>query len=352
MKQIQTLIITIALSLAISACSPAEGTETVIATSQSDVGPQNSNTIEPPIQTAQTATIATLIPSQEIVERTPTAVSTPALPASTEQEFLFREVLFSGGPDCTLPCWQEIVPGESTEREADEALLSFLGVDLSEADQYDLGILPSTSETVSQQYYSKSYAWYTGTEPADAAFYTRLGVDRSTGLVALLRFKWAVGDSSQYYINLSPQDVIEELGAPAYMGTHLVTTGRSDYGEFALLLAYSQGVVIQFFYEGVTFTVEPTENSAVQATQVELCLSTDETDPESNIDYIVGDVFLMQPFSEDLTGLSPIQASVITDLIEFYDYEPLTDVFGISLQLIEEQIKSGNDVCLSTVINE
>jgi hypothetical protein len=46
-----------------------------------------------------------------------------------------------------------------------------------------------------------------------------------------------------------------------------------------------------------------------------------------------------------------VQASVITDLVDFYHYEPVEKVFGVSVQAIAAQAAAGDDVCLSTIIH-
>jgi hypothetical protein len=343
--------------MAVSGCSgspninDSERAIDTVSESPTSVDLEITQTLEVPPQSSIEQT-APSISEQPPTAAAPTSLPTPTLPASTEQEFSLGELLFSDTADCVLPCWNGIMPGQSTEKEVEAAILSVFEVDLSEEPQYDFEILPSTSEDLAQQYYSKSHAWYTGQSNSDSAFYLDVSFDKSNQVLELVQMKWSIGDSSRFKVSLSPLDVIRELGTPLYMAVHLQTSARTDYGCYSLLLVYPQGIVFQFFFIAVTFTTTPTDNPAIQDTHVEFCLSINETEPETNVGYIVGDVFLMQPFSADLTDLTPVQASVITDLIEFYEYEPLDAVFGVTLEAIAVQIAGGDDVCLSTTFND
>ena len=178
-----------------------------------------------------------------------------------------------------------------------------------------------------------------------------MSFDQVNGLFELLQFEWSTEDSSLYRVHLSPLDVIKQLGVPSYFGAHVETYGSADFGGVWFLLVYQSGVVFSFFYDSMTLATTPTDNPAIQNSQVEICLDAEETKPQSNIGAIIGQFFLMSPLPNDLKAASPIQSSVVNDLIELQGYVPVQDVFGMSPADITAKATQNEPLCLDTTIS-
>lgn len=279
---------------------------------------------------------------------------TPTLSSLVGSSFALRSLVFEGEIGCTLPCWHSVVPGESTEAEVNSVIQSTFGIDLSEVQPYGFQITPATKTDLTTTYFMKSYAWHIpnakGESPPDGDFYLTTGLSESNRVLEILQMKWLTASSSRFKIELSMLGVIRELGSPSHILVRPETYGSADFGGIGFLLLYPQGTVFQFTYNDMIFKTTPANDSAIRNTHIDICLDVTETVPQTNIGYIMGDVFLVQPFSVDLSDLTPIQASVITDLIEVNKYEPVEQVFGMSTESITAQAAAGQDVCLSTII--
>jgi hypothetical protein len=74
--------------------------------------------------------------------------------------------------------------------------------------------------------------------------------------------------------------------------------------------------------------------------------------PEGRVDVLVGSIYLMPPLPDDLEDMTPLQASVIADLIESYHYLPVEDVFDTSLGEIARRAATEDDVCLTASVDD
>ena len=111
------------------------------------------------------------------------------------------------------------------------------------------------------------------------------------------------------------------------------------------------GAAIEFFFEGMTFDVTYADDSKLESITAEICLGTEETKPASNVEILSGAFYLMPPLPDDLRDMTPLQASVIADLIAFYGFLPVEEVFGTPLAEIVSQAILEDDVCLTVDVD-
>lgn len=262
----------------------------------------------------------------------PTPLSTP----SFESSGLADNLLFgSRSPDCDLPCWQGLTPGESTSSDIEIFFNTTLG-------------------------FNGAYDLMSNTEPSDNVpglmIAVRPWIFRQDGANAwLLSISTWINDDTQllegvtfsitdtrFRPYLVPQQVLRELGMPSHMMAGFQSTESATISVLDLLIVYEQGVT--FYYPDILIRRVPTTQANIYSG--EFCLDQLVNELNSSIDLFNADVYLTKPFSTGLDQLSPFQEYSVGSLIEFFNLQPFEEVFGVSLEEVTQMAIDQDNACV------
>lgn len=300
-----------------------------------------SPSLLPTVTPSPTVATATQTPSPtatRIPSSTP-ILPTPVLPKSDETNIYLADLLFSQAySNCQLPCWQGLIIGQSTPEQARRLFndsFAFNGIS-------DLSFNTRDTEFLGVEglkgYYPLGYEWVT--EGDIISIGTLFEVDKE--VLAGIVFKWITGDYGRPAVRITPQQVIEEIGLPDHFLVATDGTARADIGNARIQLIYHQGIVVNFdHFIPIEVVFDPANPGYFQSRTEELCL-----DNQDEIEWVIGSILLTESFDPDLADLSSLQRRFTTNVINFRQLKPLSDVFDISPEGLTELVHTQDNVCL------
>ncbi len=209
----------------------------------------------------------TLTPSPTL---TPTSTVTPDItrPPSSFPDFfslpISNQPLLSSSddPNCQLPCWHGVTPGESTLADVQAMYNTVLNF------EEDHRLVPLLEEGISRDdiipgLYHVETVWdIEAPDDRMGWFSITVVVDDNLETGVVQGIDISQNNIEQYPIS-SPQQIIQQLGAPDYIGVATYRIGQSRRGLLSLYLVYTNGLSIRQIYiqvptrEGETFTYVP-----------------------------------------------------------------------------------------------
>jgi len=259
--------------------------------------------------------------------QTATPTATPVLEPS-----LSANILFSNPLGCTLPCWNDLIPGQSGRNEMRVVYQQVFGLDQSffpdqPSKSPDEDFLPDGIA-------ASSYVWY-----MSADFSETFGVSALYNLEDYrLRSLFFHSTFPHFNHSLTPQRVLLELGTPSQFLISVGGTERADIAHVKLRMVYEQGMV--FLIETLTPASFSTTDNKFQGS-IELCLGGNTWDN--------GDrkIFLVEHMDNGVQNLSPIQTAAVTGF--GFDQDKMTefeDFFNTTLAAISQLAKDNDNPCL------
>lgn len=173
--------------------------------------------------------------------------------------------------------------------------------------------------------------WNPATERG-TVFGIGITVEENTYILQSVDFVWDTLPTASTFINMNPQRTIQELGEPSYLMAAVPRAGRGNMARVIVSMVYNEGISLTFFYK---LNVEDNPSGDT----VDFCL--DQFDGQSG-----GRVALLQPLSNGLENLTPVQAAFVNSDIEYYELAPFEEVFAATTEEITQRIQQGEDVCL------
>jgi hypothetical protein len=120
-------------------------------------------------------------------------------------------------------------------------------------------------------------------------------------------------------VDMSLQRILQELGRPFDILTTSVGLSESgDSGQLEVLMLYEQGIIFYHIYL-VPIGLDDNQSGSASA---EVCLGSDP---------ISSSIFLLEPFQDNLSNLSPVQDGLIGDIIESGGLAPIQDKLDVSV---------------------
>jgi hypothetical protein len=192
---------------------------------------------------------------------TPTiaASGTPSFDLKRLDQFMFTSVPTA---DCKLPCWEELVIGQSTEEDIQEWAVANIVSNLSST--------PLTGEP--QGIIGFGHAW----SNLPATFAMRFWVEEETHILRNIGFYW---DWTIPNV-MSPQRIIQELGTPSEW---YVTFQGIPLAHMESVMIYEQGFYFRFSSLAQVNSIDEDSDGSLDRGQVEFCLNSTDTHGQANI---------------------------------------------------------------------
>ena len=115
-------------------------------------------------------------------------------------------------------------------------------------------------------------------------------------------------------------------------------------------MLYNKGIVVEFAYSIFAFDVTWRTDGNPEKIAGKLCLSENET--SGNFEVYLGNLYLMNPFSNELEDLDPFQEAYIPGKLEWFRYQPVEFITGMTGEEIAERALTGEDVCLTFQVDK
>jgi hypothetical protein len=331
------LSIVLGFVLALSACrSMGASTPAATVTVQpSEPAATASPSASPLVSTILSTT--TTEPTAPLISAPPTIAATPALPVLVGKDFYFGDMFFerSDSPSCSLPCWHNLVMGQSTEAEVLHEFEAMVGPSYSE--EANLGLLMNDASETVPDIYDRGFTYTSDVEIVELGGDEFRNFGEFSGFAVfssdakrlqLLGFHWLTTADSQLEVHLSPQRVIKEMGPP----TSMLVGGGNFWID--LLLVYDEGIVFQY----------TNDKPSVSETKDQYCFG--DTQVQIMGAFIMGSLYILEPFGDGLNRLSPLQDTTVGAAIRWSDLQPPEKFFGLSQDEIVEKILHEEDTCL------
>ncbi len=257
---------------------------------------------------------------------TPTLVlPTPPLPTWVMNDFFFS----SKSPGCELPCWQNLTVGKSSIDEIQHLFNTVFGFN----GDYSLLEKPIIRDVMGV--YGKAHTWRFSDNPPES-FITVVWVDENTNVLKGIQFWWTQWSDNTLDSNMSAQRIIRELGQPSYMLTTKSATEDGAVGIVKLFMIYDNGLA---FYTSLRVPITRTTGKPI----VEFCLGGERWNGAYNA--ATREAYIMEPITDGLDHLSPLQQHLIGINIEDYGVRPFEEVFGASLEKVTQLALQDGDAC-------
>ncbi len=310
----------------------------------------------PPTQIANPAPTASLTPLDIAPAESPTGIQptdvppqstptvTPALPTSGDNYFDLESLMLASSTDCILPCWNDLIPGQSQESDVRRVIQKIFSINISE-----LPDRPFTDENGGRECYKNSYAWYIdypeGYEYDPilqsrtlGSYYLTVTFEKETHILQHLKFMWSFSIIPEYELTLTPLALMQQQGVPDKTWITMKTYGSQVFGYVQFLTLYEEGVIFEFVYDDLTFDVLGDS----EALSTRICFGDIRSTP-----LFRGAIHLLPPSSFEGYDLSEMEPSALGDLI-IYDpryYRPIEEALYVSMDSVLATAGTG-DACI------
>lgn len=214
-------------------CLVIDGGCTPISTPEGETL-ETDPTNTPVLRTTEMATEAVFVATatatpEPVPTLSPTATATYAPPPQLPEAIL-SNLLFNGTPDCQLPCWQGLTPGESSSDDIQAVFSEVFGFG-EERDVFS-GPIPSSIRQL-PGLDTAVQTWHLAPYFLEVILY----VDEDTSTLTAILIDWSTVGT--VLVEVTPQQFLRQLGTPSSM-----TVLIDEYsGTFQARMEYGQGVI-------------------------------------------------------------------------------------------------------------
>lgn|SRR5574341_423300 len=320
------------LSMAVlGACTPSRVAQTEPPTQSNPTSTQFdlATQLARPTTTISPTLTVTSVPTETPIR------PTPSLPALVGKDFYFGEIFFAGtdSQGCTLPCWNELVINQSKEDEVLREYEKLVGpADFNRGGLGHLGVETPIPDLYTKGFQYEGIGYEQGIHTTFSGF---AAFDVETGILQLLGFAWTSNDTSSFEVHLSPQRAIKELGFPS----HMLATRGPLLEQITLLLIWDSGIVFEYVNDLVEFS-DP-------GASIPEIYCFDDTEIQLQGAFIIGNMYILEPFSDGLNDLSPLQDATVGEAIRQERLVSAETFFGMAQDAIITRILQEQDTCIT-----
>jgi len=238
-----------------------------------------------------------------------------------------------------LPCWQQLRIGESTGKDIKEVFGREFALG-----QFDF--LKDTPDRPGQMdvpgVYGKTYYWDFNQDLSDS-FDIVVWTDKGTTILESMQFRWHFASRDELNVQMSPQRIIKELGAPSRILMSLWDTENAEIEVLKLLLIYDQGMV----FRSNTW-VPVVRNAGKNLAQI--CWGSIHWSYKNQAGG-TREADIMPALTNGVDNLSPLQNRLIGIDIHDEGFQPIENVVGVTPDDIAGLLSKQQDPCIDVSLS-
>jgi hypothetical protein len=241
-----------------------------------------------------------------------------------------NDFLFGNQPEgCELPCWQELVVGQSNINDVQSMFNTAFGLDDG---------LTFHKDPESEFVYARHEWEFAPDKHRNEGFSFVVVLNPSNHILEGIEL-WA--KSPRFEVYAAPQYILRKLGTPSHMLVSIERSTLRDWGIALLVMIYdNKGISIE--YLGVPLSIRVADGGMPDVAK--MCLGA--SPPNRMYDDII--VYFTEPIASDLTNLSPIQESWLGQSIKTHtpSYKTFEEVFSLSPEEVTTLAQRQENLCL------